>query len=61
MDCLRCNHRMPLEQVERGRKWHNECPKVCEDTWCSHPDHEEDRKVVEVGRVEAENNGKKEG
>ncbi len=41
MDCLRCGHRLGGEEVARGRKWHQDCPKVCEDKWCSHADHGE--------------------
>lgn len=40
MDCLRCEHRLPPEAVKRGRKWHEECPKVCTDEWCSNVAHD---------------------
>lgn len=40
MDCLRCDHRLPPEEEKRGRKWHNECPKVCTDQWCSNVAHD---------------------
>lgn len=48
MDCLRCGHRMDERGAARGRQWHEKCPAVCEDPWCSHPAHGEQGKPAEI-------------